>query len=280
MEKLYGKQLEIMAYKARLLGLDAVHTAASGHIGGSLSAVDAITTLYFNVMNIDPKNPQWPDRDRFVLSKGHAMEAYYAVLCHEGYLDLDDVKARFSKFGSPYIGHPNNKLKGIEMNSGSLGHGLPVAVGMALAGKMDGRDYRVYTIMGDGELAEGSVWEGAMSGGNYQLDNLCVLVDRNRLQISGSTEDVMKQDSQEERWAAFGWNVLSIPGNDVQAIDAALTLAAETKGKPTVIILNTVKGYGSPVMEDKAAWHHHLPNDEEYAQIIADFAAHKEAING
>lgn len=208
------------------------------------------------------------------------MEAYYAVLCHEGYLDLDDVKARFSKFGSPYIGHPNNKLKGIEMNSGSLGHGLPVAVGMALAGKMDGRDYRVYTIMGDGELAEGSVWEGAMSGGNYQLDNLCALVDRNRLQISGSTEDVMKQDSQEERWAAFGWNVLSIPGNDVQAIDAALTLAAETSGKPTVIILNTVKGYGSPVMEDKAAWHHHLPNDEEYAQIIADFAAHKEAING
>ena len=174
----------------------------------------------------------------------------------------------------------NNKLKGIEMNSGSLGHGLPVAVGMALAGKMDGRDYRVYTIMGDGELAEGSVWEGAMSGGNYQLDNLCALVDRNRLQISGSTEDVMKQDSQEERWAAFGWNVLSIPGNDVRAIDAALTLATETCGKPTVIILNTVKGYGSPVMEDKAAWHHHLPNDEEYAQIIADFAAHKEAING
>lgn len=254
--------------------------AGSGHPGGSLSAVELMTSVFFNHMRVDPSNPHDPDRDRFVLSKGHAMEAYYAVLCHEGYLDLDDVKARFSKFGSPYIGHPNNKLKGIEMNSGSLGHGLPVAVGMALAGKMDGRDYRVYTIMGDGELAEGSVWEGAMSGGNYQLDNLCALVDRNRLQISGSTEDVMKQDSQEERWAAFGWNVLSIPGNDVQAIDAALTLAAETSGKPTVIILNTVKGYGSPVMEDKAAWHHHLPNDEEYAQIIADFAAHKEAING
>lgn len=254
--------------------------AGSGHPGGSLSAVELMTSVFFNHMRVDPSNPHDPDRDRFVLSKGHAMEAYYAVLCHEGYLDIDDVKARFSKFGSPYIGHPNNKLKGIEMNSGSLGHGLPVAVGMALAGKMDGRDYRVYTIMGDGELAEGSVWEGAMSGGNYQLDNLCALVDRNRLQISGSTEDVMKQDSQEERWAAFGWNVLSIPGNDVQAIDAALTLAAETSGKPTVIILNTVKGYGSPVMEDKAAWHHHLPNDEEYARIIADFAAHKEAING
>ena len=277
MDKLH---LQKIALEIRKGALTAVYTAASGHPGGSLGIAELLAYLYFEEMHVDPKNPKDPDRDRFVLSKGHAMEAYYAVLCHEGYLDLDDVKARFSKFGSPYIGHPNNKLKGIEMNSGSLGHGLPVAVGMALAGKMDGRDYRVYTIMGDGELAEGSVWEGAMSGGNYQLDNLCALVDRNRLQISGSTEDVMKQDSQEERWAAFGWNVLSIPGNDVQAIDAALTLAAETKGKPTVIILNTVKGYGSPVMEDKAAWHHHLPNDEEYAQIIADFAAHKEAING
>ena len=151
---------------------------------------------------------------------------------------------------------------------------------MALAGKMDNADYRVYTLLGDGEIQEGQVWEAAMFARHYKLDNLCAIVDRNRLQISGNTEDVMKQDSQEERWAAFGWNVLSIPGNDVQAIDAALTLAAETKGKPTVIILNTVKGYGSPVMEDKASWHHHLPNDEEYAQIIADFAAHKEAING
>ena len=253
------EELESLRWDLRRDCVDIIMAGAGGHIGGDMSVIDALMTLYSN---------------------HHAMEAYYAVLCHEGYLDLDDVKARFSKFGSPYIGHPNNKLKGIEMNSGSLGHGLPVAVGMALAGKMDGRDYRVYTIMGDGELAEGSVWEGAMSGGNYQLDNLCALVDRNSLQISGSTEDVMKQDSQEERWAAFGWNVLSIPGNDVRAIDAALTLAAETCGKPTVIILNTVKGYGSPVMEDKASWHHHLPNDEEYAQIIADFAAHKEAING
>ncbi len=274
------KQLAIAACQIRMGIIESTHGAKAGHPGGSLSSAEMFAYLYNKELRIDPKQPKKADRDRFVLSKGHAMEAYYAVLCHEGYLDLDDVKARFSKFGSPYIGHPNNKLKGIEMNSGSLGHGLPVAVGMALAGKMDGRDYRVYTIMGDGELAEGSVWEGAMSGGNYQLDNLCALVDRNRLQISGSTEDVMKQDSQEERWAAFGWNVLSIPGNDVRAIDAALTLAAETCGKPTVIILNTVKGYGSPVMEDKAAWHHHLPNDEEYAQIIADFAAHKEAING
>ena len=164
------------------------------------------------------------------------------------------------------------------MNSGSLGHGLPVAIGMALAAKMDHRDYRVYTIMGDGELAEGSVWEGAMAGPNFGLDNLCAIVDRNRLQISGSTEDVMVQDSQEERWAAFGWNVISIDGNDLTAIDAALTLAAETKGKPTAIIANTIKGYGSPVMENKAPWHHQLPNAEQYAQITADFAARKEAV--
>lgn len=271
------EELEALRWDLRRDCVDIIMAGKGGHIGGDMSVIDALMVLYARHLNIAPDRVDDPDRDRFVLSKGHAMEAYYAVLCHEGYLDLDDVKARFSQFGSPYIGHPNNKLPGIEMNSGSLGHGLPVAVGMALAARMDKRPTRVYTIMGDGELAEGSVWEGAMSGGNYALDNLCALVDRNRLQISGCTEDVMKQDSQEERWASFGWNVLSIPGNDVAAIDEALGLASRTKGKPTVIILNTVKGCGSPIMEDKADWHHHLPNAEEYAQIIADFAARKEA---
>ena len=271
------EELETLRWDLRRDCVDIIMAGKGGHIGGDMSVIDALMVLYARHLNIAPDRVDDPDRDRFVLSKGHAMEAYYAVLCHEGYLDLDDVKARFSQFGSPYIGHPNNKLPGIEMNSGSLGHGLPVAVDMALAARMDKRPTRVYTIMGDGELAEGSVWEGAMSGGNYALDNLCALVDRNRLQISGCTEDVMKQDSQEERWASFGWNVLSIPGNDVAAIDEALGLASRTKGKPTVIILNTVKGYGSPIMEDKAGWHHHLPNAEEYAQIIADFSAHKEA---
>lgn len=271
------EELEALRWDLRRDCVDIIMAGKGGHIGGDMSVIDALMVLYARHLNIAPDRVDDPDRDRFVLSKGHAMEAYYAVLCHEGYLDLDDVKARFSQFGSPYIGHPNNKLPGIEMNSGSLGHGLPVAVGMALAARMDKRPTRVYTIMGDGELAEGSVWEGAMSGGNYALDNLCALVDRNRLQISGCTEDVMKQDFQEERWASFGWNVLSIPGNDVAAIDEALGLASRTKGKPTVIILNTVKGCGSPIMEDKASWHHHLPNAEEYAQIIADFAARKEA---
>lgn len=271
------EELDALRWDLRRDCVDIIMAGKGGHIGGDMSVIDALMVLYARHLNIAPDRVDDPDRDRFVLSKGHAMEAYYAVLCHEGYLDLDDVKARFSQFGSPYIGHPNNKLPGIEMNSGSLGHGLPVAVGMALAARMDKRPTRVYTIMGDGELAEGSVWEGAMSGGNYALDNLCALVDRNRLQISGCTEDVMKQDSQEERWASFGWNVLSIPGNDVAAIDEALGLASRTKGKPTVIILNTVKGYGSPIMEDKAGWHHHLPNAEEYARIVADFAARKEA---
>jgi transketolase len=269
-------KLESLRWDLRQDTVDIIMAGGGGHIGGDMSVIDALMVLYENHLRITPETVDDPDRDRFVLSKGHAMEAYYAVLCHEGFLDLDDVKARFSKFKSPYIGHPNNKLPGIEMNSGSLGHGLPVAVGMALAAKMDGRNYRTYVFMGDGELAEGSVWEGAMSGGNFELDNLCALVDRNRLQISGSTEDVMKQDSQEERWAAFGWNVLSVPGNDIRALDAAFSLAEETKGKPTVIIANTTKGFGSPVMENKASWHHHLPNAEEYAQITADFAAHKE----
>lgn len=269
-------KLESLRWDLRQDCVDIIMAGGGGHIGGDMSVIDALMVLYENHLRITPETVNDPDRDRFVLSKGHAMEAYYAVLCHEGFLDLDDVKARFSKFKSPYIGHPNNKLPGIEMNSGSLGHGLPVAVGMALAAKMDGRNYRTYVFMGDGELAEGSVWEGAMSGGNFELDNLCALVDRNRLQISGSTEDVMKQDSQEERWAAFGWNVLSIPGNDIRALDAAFSLAEETKGKPTVIIANTTKGFGSPVMENKASWHHHLPNAEEYAKITADFAAHKE----
>ena len=272
-------ELEHLRWKLRRDCVDIIMAGAGGHIGGDMSVIDALMVLYKNHLRITPESVDDPDRDRFVLSKGHAMEAYYAVLCEEGFLDLDDVKARFSKFGSPYIGHPNNKLPGIEMNSGSLGHGLPVAIGMALAAKMDRRAYRTYVFMGDGELAEGSVWEGAMAAPTYGLDNLCALVDRNRLQISGCTEDVMHQDSQEARWAAFGWNVLSIPGNDLAALDDAFGLAAETKGKPTVIIANTTKGFGSALMEDKASWHHHLPNQEEYDQIVADFAAREEALN-
>lgn len=269
------QELEQLRWDLRRDCVDIIMAGGGGHIGGDMSVIDALLVLYARHLNVTPETASDPDRDRFVLSKGHSMEAYYAVLCHEGFLDLTDVTARFSKFGSPYIGHPNNKLPGIEMNSGSLGHGLPVAIGMALAAKMDGRAYRTYVFMGDGELAEGSVWEGAMAAPTYGLDNLCALVDRNRLQITGDTENVMHQESQEARWAAFGWNVLSIAGNDLVALDDAFTLAAHTKGKPTVIISNTTKGFGSSVMENKATWHHHLPNAEEYTQITADFTARR-----
>lgn len=273
------RELELKSWDLRKDTVDIIMAGKGGHIGGDMSLLNILLTLYKNHLNITPETLNTPDRDRFVLSKGHSMEAYYAVLCDCGFLNLEDVKARFQKYESPYIGHPNNKLPGIEMNSGSLGHGLPVCIGMALAAKMNGQNYRVYTVMGDGELAEGSVWEGAMAASNYKLDNLCAVIDRNRLQISGCTEDVMAQDSLEERWAAFGWNVLSVDGNSIEAVDSAFTLAKSTKGKPTVIIANTTKGYGSPLMENKAGWHHHLPTQEEYEQIIADFAARKEAVN-
>ena len=275
------RELEQKSWKLRRDVVEIIMAGGGGHIGGDMSVLNTLLVLYKNHLNITPYTTSDPGRDRFVLSKGHAVEALYAVLADCGFLDLEDIKARFSKFGSPYIGHPNNKLPGIEMNSGSLGHGLPVCVGMALAGKMDGRNYRVYTVMGDGELAEGSVWEGAMAASNYGLDNLCAVVDRNRLQISGSTEEVMKQDSQEQRWAAFGWNVISVDGDRIEALDAAFTAAKHHQGQPTVIIANTTKGYGSALMENKAGWHHHLPNEEEYRQIVADFAARKEAaLNG
>ena len=275
------RELEQKSWKLRRDVVEIIMAGGGGHIGGDMSVLNTLLVLYKNHLNITPYTTSDPGRDRFVLSKGHAVEALYAVLADCGFLDLEDIKARFSKFGSPYIGHPNNKLPGIEMNSGSLGHGLPVCVGMALAGKMDGRNYRVYTVMGDGELAEGSVWEGAMAASNYGLDNLCAVVDRTRLQISGSTEEVMKQDSQEQRWAAFGWNVISVDGDSIEALDAAFTAAKHHQGQPTVIIANTTKGYGSALMENKAGWHHHLPNEEEYRQIVADFAARKEAaLNG
>ena len=250
-----------------------------GHIGGDMSVMEILVTLYFKQMNVSPKNPQDEERDRFVLSKGHSVEAYYAVLAARGFLDIQDVISNFSKFGSKYIGHPNNKLPGIEMNSGSLGHGLPVCVGMALAGKKDKKNYRVYTVMGDGELAEGSVWEGFMAAHQYKLDNLCAVVDRNRLQISGNTEDVMGHDNLVQRIASFGWHVIDVEdGNNIDELNAAFEEAKTIKGQPTAIIANTIKGCGSAVMENKANWHHKVPTQEEYQQIIADFEARKEAL--
>ncbi len=271
------ENLKAKAFELRKDVVDLIVAGKGGHIGGDMSVMEILVTLYYRIMNISPENMDDQDRDRFILSKGHSMEAYYAVLCDREFLDKADVMERFSKFGSPYIGHPNNKLPGIEMSSGSLGHGLPVSVGMALAAKMDGRQYRVYTVMGDGELAEGSVWEGVMAANQYHLDNLCAVVDRNRLQISGSTEEVMGQDDLGRRFASFGWNVVEAAGNDVEALTQAFLQAERTKGCPTVIIANTVKGFGSPVMENKKEWHHRVPTPEEYDTIIKNFAAGKEA---
>lgn len=269
-------ELKVLSCDLRRDVVDMIMTGKGGHIGGDMSIMDILVTLYFKVMNVSPENQNDPGRDRFVLSKGHSVEALYAVLAKKGFFPIEEVIEKFSKFGSPYIGHPNNKLPGIEMNSGSLGHGLPIAVGMALAGKKDGAAYRVYTVLGDGELAEGSVWEGAMAASHFGLDNLCAVVDRNRLQISGSTEDVMHHDDLTARFAAFGWHVVKTDGHDYDDLAAAFDEAKRTKGQPTAVIAETVKGRGSAVMENKAGWHHHLPNSEEYEQIIADLKARRE----
>lgn len=273
------ENLERIAYQLRKDTLDIIMAGGGGHIGGDMSVMETLVALYFREMNILPENQNDPDRDYFILSKGHSVEAYYAVLCARGFLDLEDVKKRFSKFGSPYIGHPNNKLAGMEMNSGSLGHGLPVAVGLALGNRMSGRTNRTYVVMGDGELAEGSVWEGFMSGHMYGLDNLCAVIDRNHLQISGNTEDVMAQEVLKDRVKSFGWHVVCPEdGNDVDQMIDAFEEAKQTKGQPTCIIANTVKGKGSPVMENKASWHHHVPTPEEYDEIVKDLDAHLAAL--
>jgi len=265
------KNLKALCYQLRKDTVDIIMSGATGHIGGDMSVMEILADLYFKQMNVSPEKSEDPDRDYFIMSKGHSMEAYYAVLCAAGFLDLADVTARYSKFMSPYIGHPHNELKGIEMNSGSLGHGLPVSVGLALAAKMSGRKNRVYVVTGDGELAEGTNWEGFMSGAMYKLDNLCCIIDRNRLQISGGTEDVMALDDLAGKIRAFNWNVIVVEdGNDLDQIDAAVEASKICKGMPTCIIANTVKGKGSPVMENKAAWHHHVPDKEEYEQIMAD----------
>lgn len=272
------KELAVKAYELRQNVLDIIMAGGGGHIGGDMSSMEIMLTLY-NRMNVNPLNPDDPARDRFVLSKGHCVETLYSVLSFKGFLDIDEVKAKFSRFGSEYIGHPHNTLPGIEMNSGSLGHGLSVCTGMALAGRMDNRNYRVYTLMGDGELAEGSIWEALMAAGHYKLDNLCAIVDRNHLQISGNTEDVMGHHDLHTRFASFDWHVIDVAdGNDVHQLNAAFDEAECTKGKPTIIIANTIKGKGSNIMENKASWHHHLPSEEEYRLISADLKERKEAL--
>ncbi len=270
--------LTVKAYELRQDILDIVMKAQSGHIGGDMSVIDILVTLYFHEMKIDPSKPDDPNRDRFILSKGHSVESLYAVLAAKGFLSLSEILNEIGTFGTKYIGHPNNKLPGIEMNSGSLGHGLSLSVGMALAGKMDQRDYRVYTVMGDGELAEGSVWEGAMAAAHYKLDNLCAIIDWNGLQISGTIDQVMAHKDMIGQWESFGWKVLCVNGNDIAELIKAFDQARAVKGQPTIILAKTIKGYGSKVMEGKKEWHHKVPTILEYEQIKEELQQRKEAV--
>lgn len=272
-----ANELKMKSYSLRRDVTDMIYRGKAGHFGGDFSVMDILVTLYNLHMNVSPENAKKPSRDRFILSKGHSVEALYAVLCDKGFFPKADL-ATFSQFGSKYIGHPNNKVNGIEMNSGSLGHGLSVGVGMALAGKMDGAAYRVYVVMGDGELAEGSVWEGAMAASHYKLDNLTAIIDRNGLQISGPTETVMAHENLRDRWTAFGWNAIEADGNDVISLDNALKCAKAYKGKPSVIIARTVKGSGYSEAENQAGWHHKVPTAEQYETIMKELQEREAAV--
>jgi transketolase len=250
--------------------ISMITESASGHPGGSLSIVDIMTVLFFKEMNVEATKVNDPNRDRFVLSKGHAAPALYSALARKGYFEVDELKT-LRKTGSRLQGHPNmNDLPGIDMSTGSLGQGISVAVGMALAGKLDKKDYRVYTIMGDGELEEGQVWEASMSAAHYKLDNLTAFIDNNGLQIDGNIEDVMNPGPIDKKFEAFGWNVLKINGHDYNEIINAIARAKEFKGKPTAIICSTIKGKGVSFMENKAEWHGTAPTKEQCEQALKE----------
>ncbi len=273
MDAVVRKQLKIKACKARMGIIEGVYNAKSGHPGGSLSCVDIMTYLYFHQMNVDPKNPDMEDRDRFVLSKGHVAPALYAVLAQKGFFPLETLKT-LRKSDSILQGHPSMKLTpGVDMSSGSLGQGISVACGMALGAKLAGKSYRVYTILGDGEIQEGQVWEAAMYAAAKNLDNLVAVVDNNGLQIDGKIAEVNSPYPIPEKFKAFGWNVIEICAHSFDEIDAAFKAAAEFKGKPSVIVAKSVKGKGVSFMEDQCSWHGTAPNAEQYAQAMAELQA-------
>ncbi|MBO4609353.1 MAG: transketolase [Lachnospiraceae bacterium] len=264
-------QLKKYANEVRKGIVTSTHAAKAGHPGGSLSAADVFTYLYFEEMNIDPKNPEKEDRDRFVLSKGHTAPGLYAALANRGYFPVEDLTT-LRKLGSYLQGHPNMHIPGVDMASGSLGQGISAAVGMALGAKLDGKDYRVYTLLGDGEIQEGQVWEAAMFAGFRKLDNLVVIVDNNGLQIDGPVDKVCSPYPIADKFKAFNFNVVEIDAHDFDQIRSAFTNAKETKGMPTCIVLHSVKGKGVSFMENNADWHGKAPNDEEYAKAMEDLA--------
>ena len=279
MDKKRVTELSIIANNVRKHALTAVYSAASGHPGGSLSVADVLTLLYFEVMNVDPKNPKMEDRDRFVLSKGHTAPALYGVLAEKGFIPKEDIKT-FRNVNSYIQGHPDmNKVPGVDMSTGSLGQGVSAAGGMALAAKLDNKDYRVYSVLGDGELEEGQVWEAAMFAGFRRLDNLVVIVDNNGLQIDGPVDQVCSPYPIGEKFKAFNFHVIDLKdGNDMDQIADAFKEARNTKGMPTAIIAHTVKGKGVSFMENQVGWHGKAPNDEEYAVAMEDLRKEGEAL--
>lgn len=265
-----SKELKKYAIKIRKHIIDEVFSAASGHPGGSLSCTDILTALYFSVMNVRPEQPRWEDRDRFVLSKGHCSPALYAVLAEKGFFPTEDLLT-FRKIDSYLEGHPSmSYVSGVDMSTGSLGQGISAAVGMAMAAKLDNKDYRVYTILGDGELQEGQVWEASMAAAHYKLDNFTAFLDHNGLQIDGKITDVMSPEAVDKKFEAFGWKVIQVDGHDIEKIIAAVNEAKQVKGKPTVVIAETVKGKGVSFMENQAGWHGTAPNKAQRDQAIEE----------
>jgi transketolase len=264
-----GKDLKIKSINYRKKILQYIVGANAGHTGGSLSCTDILNVLYNKVLNVSPANFSSPDRDRYVQSKGHCVEALFVVLADKGFFPEEDLNT-LCKYKSHYIGHPTKKVKGVEQNTGALGHGLPICTGMAIAAKMDKKDYKVFTLMGDGELPEGSNWEAALSAAHYKLDNLCAIVDKNTLQITAHTTDVMNTDPLDEKWKAFGWAVKEINGNDIDELRAAFAALPFEKGKPSVIIAHTTKGKGVSYMENELKWHHGVPSKEQYEQAMKE----------
>lgn len=249
--------------------LEVIYNAKAGHIGGDLSCLNVLTALYFEILNVTPEHPENPNRDRFVLSKGHCVEALYVTLEAKGYLKKE-ILDTLGQFGSILSGHPTIEVPGIEVNTGALGHGLPIGVGMAIAAKMDGKPYKTVVMMGDGEQGEGSIYEAAMAGNQYHLDNLVAVIDRNRLQISGCTEDVMALGSIRDRWSAFGWDVKEMNGDDMEDIIRTFDSIDYTCGKPHLLVSNTTKGKGVSFMENVAKWHHGVPSEEQYEQAVKE----------
>ena len=268
-------ELQKIATDIRLGAVEAVFNGKSGHPGGALSSADILACLYFSEMNVDPQNPTDPDRDRFVLSKGHSCPGLYAALACKGYFDKKELKS-FRHLGSVMQGHPDMKaICGVDMSAGSLGQGFSAACGMALAAKINGKDYRTYVLVGDGESQEGQIWEATMFAAHYKLDNLCLIIDNNGLQIDGKVADVMNTMPYDTKFAAFGWNVISVDGHNIEEILSAFDAAKTVKGKPTVIIAKTVKGKGVSFMEDQAGWHGKAPNAEQYEQAVKELEDYK-----